>query len=64
MSGLTNLEAAFMMIRKEAEERVAGTNNDLVAVYHTCLLEVGILVDKEMCGLRKMERETKCNAIT
>jgi len=59
---VNNLEMAFVLLRKEAEERTVGTNNDPVAVLHTCLLEVRVLVDKEIAEIRENQRRDKRNA--
>ena len=56
---MTNLEISFVLLRKEAEERTLNTNNDPVAMLHTCLLEVGILVEKEINRIREEERRRK-----
>ena len=56
---MDNLEMSFVLLRKEAEERVLGTNNDPVAMLYTCLIEVGILVEKEMNRIREEERRRK-----
>ena len=56
---MTNLEMAFVLLRKEAEERTLNTNNDPVAVLHTCLLKVGILVAKEENRIREEEEERR-----
>ncbi len=50
---------SFVLLRKEAEERTLDTNNNPVVVLHTCLLEVGILVEKEINRIREEERRRK-----
>ncbi len=60
---MDNLEMAFVLLRKEADERMLNTNNDPVAMLHTCLLEVGILVEKEINRIREEERRRKREAI-
>ena len=54
---MKNLEMSFVLLRKEADERMLNTNNDPVAMLHTCLLEVGILVEKEINRIREEEQE-------
>ena len=60
---IENIEGAFVLIREEAEKRVKGTNNDIIAMLHTCFLEVSILIDKEMCEIREDERKLKMDNV-
>lgn len=61
---MDNLEMSFVLLRKEADEKTEGRPQaDPVAMLHSCLLEVGILVGKEENRIREEERRNKREAI-